>query len=223
MRQVPGREVEVAAEPDPVTSGQQSKKSGPLRRLYDWVLSWADRPQGPAALGTLSVMESSFFPVPPDPLLMALAIGAPKRAFYFAAICTFGSVFGGVLGYAIGWGIWSAVGELFFTYVPGVTPDSFENVRVLYNRWDFWAIFVAGFTPIPYKVFTLSSGVFHISFPVFVIASVLSRGARFFLVAGLIYMFGPGIQGFIDRYFDKLIWLFLALLIGGFVLVRFVV
>jgi len=213
----------VAAAPDPVMSGQTNEKRGPFRRLYDWVLSWAGRPQGPAALGTLSMAESTFFPVPPDPLLMALAMGAPRRSFYFAAICTLGSVVGGVIGYGIGWGVWSAVSEFFYTYVPGVTPESFERVRALYDRWDFWAVFVAGFTPIPYKVFTLSSGAFHISFPVFLIASVLSRGARFFLVAGLIYAFGPGIQGFIDRYFDKLIWLFLALLIGGFVVVKYLI
>jgi len=204
-------------------SGQTNEKRGPFRRLYDWVLSWAGRPQGPAALGTLSMAEPTFFPVPPDPLLMALAMGAPRRSFYFAAICTLGSVVGGVIGYGIGWGVWSAVSEFFYTYVPGVTPESFERVRALYDRWDFWAVFVAGFTPIPYKVFTLSSGAFHISFPVFLIASVLSRGARFFLVAGLIYAFGPGIQGFIDRYFDKLIWLFLALLIGGFVVVKYLI
>jgi len=96
--------------------------------------------------------------------------------------------------------------------VPGFTPEAFERVRVLYDRWDFLAIFIAGFTPVPYKVFTLTAGVFRISLPVFIVASTVSRSARFFLIAGLIFFFGPGIQGFIDRYFDRLIWIFFALL-----------
>lgn len=193
-----------------------------FRRLYDWVLSWAETRHGPAALGVLSFAESSFFPIPPDPLLMALALGAPRRALRFAAICTFASVVGGIAGYAMGSGIWAAIDDFFFAYVPGVTPEAFESVRALYERWDFWAVFIAGFTPIPYKVFTLSSGVFGISFPVFVVASLVGRGLRFFLLAGLIYFFGPGIQGFIDRYFDRLVWLFFALLVGGFLLLEFV-
>lgn len=198
------------------------ERAGPVRRLYDWVLSWADTRYGPAALFVLAFAESSFFPIPPDPLLIALALGSPRRGFYFAALAAVGSVAGGVVGYAIGWGVWAAVQEYFFAYVPGVSPEAFERVGRLYDRWDFAAIFAAGFTPIPYKVFTLSAGAFNISFGVFVFASVLSRGARFFLLGGLVYFFGPGIQRFIDRYFDRLAWLFLALLIGGFLLIKFV-
>ena len=197
-------------------------RRGWFRRLYDWVLSWAERPQGPGALGVLAFAESSFFPIPPDPLLIALCLGAPRRSLSFAAICTAASVAGGAVGYAIGWGVWTMVSDFFFTYVPGVTPEAFERVRVLYDRWDFWAIFVAGLTPVPYKVFTLSAGVFEISLPIFVIASITSRGARFFLLAALIYSFGPGIQGFIDRHFDRLVWLFFLLLVGGFLVVEFV-
>lgn len=195
--------------------------TGLLRRAYDWVLSWAGTRYGAVALLVLAMAESSFFPIPPDPLLIALALGLPARAFYFAALCTVGSVIGGIAGYAIGWAVWAAVGDFFFAHVPGVTPEAFARVATLYDRWDFVAIFAAGFTPIPYKVFTLSAGVFQISFPVFVLASTLSRGARFFLVAGFIYFFGPGIQGFIDRHFDRLAWLFLVLLIGGFLVIEF--
>lgn len=194
---------------------------GLFRRLYNWVLSWAESRYGPAALGGLAFMESSFFPIPPDPLLMALSLGKPRRALYFAAICSVGSVLGGIAGYMIGWGVWVLVSDFFFTYVPGVTPEAFESVRAVYERWDFWAIFVAGFTPIPYKVFTLSAGAFGLSLPVFILASVISRSVRFFLVAGLIFFFGPGIQGFIDRHFDRLVWLFFALLVGGFLLIEF--
>jgi membrane protein YqaA with SNARE-associated domain len=191
--------------------------TGLARRLYDWVLSWAETRYGPAALGVFAFAEASFFPIPPDPLLLALALGAPKRAFFFAAICTVASVAGGVVGYMIGMGVWSVVNTFFFTYVPGVTPEAFDGVRTLYERWDFWAVFTAGFTPIPFKVITLSAGVFQISFPIFVFASLASRGARFFLVAALIYFFGPGIQRFIDQHFNRLVWVFLVLLIGGFV------
>ncbi|HEX7120438.1 MAG TPA: hypothetical protein VF212_16720 [Longimicrobiales bacterium] len=204
-----------------VTAGGAARPNA-FRRLYDWVLSWAETRHGPAALGVLAFAESSFFPIPPDPLLMALALGAPRKALRFAAICSFASVAGGLAGYMIGWGLWSALDSFFFTYVPGVSPEAFDAVQALYARWDFWAIFIAGFTPIPYKVFTISAGVFQISLAVFVVASVVSRSARFFLIAGLIYFFGPGIQGFIDRYFDRLVWLFLALLVGGFLLLEFV-
>jgi membrane protein YqaA with SNARE-associated domain len=207
--------------PGPATPGVAAK-AGPIRRLYDWVLSFAERPGGSWALFGFSFAESSFFPIPPDPLLVALSLGAPRRALWFATVCALGSVLGGLAGYAIGWGIWQAVAPWFFAYVPGVTPEAFVNVQQLYDRYDFWAIFAAGFTPIPFKVFTLSAGVFSISLPVFLFASTVSRSARFFLVAGLIYLYGPPIQGFIDRHFDRLAWLFLILLVGGFVVVRLV-
>ncbi|MFW6200961.1 MAG: YqaA family protein [Gemmatimonadota bacterium] len=197
-------------------------RSSALRRLYDWVLSWADTRYGPLALFGLAFAESSFFPIPPDPLLIALALGAPRRGIYFAALATAGSVLGGVVGYAIGWGVWAVVQDFFFAYVPGVSPEAFAQVGSLYDRWDFVAIFAAGFTPIPYKVFTLSAGVFGISFGIFIVASTLSRGLRFLLLGGLVYFFGPGIQSFIDRYFDRLAWLFLILLVGGFAVLKFV-
>lgn len=207
--------------PGPVTPGPAAKV-GWIRRMYDWVLSYAERPGGTRALFAFAFAESSFFPIPPDPLLIALAIGAPKKALRFAAACALASVLGGIAGYAIGWGIWEAVDQFFFTWVPGVTPDAFAHIQTVYDRYDFWSIFAAGFTPIPFKVFTLSAGAFEISFLIFVVASTISRSARFFLVAGLIYIYGPSIQGFIDRYFDRLAWLFLALLIGGFIVVKLV-
>lgn len=210
------------AEPETGGTAREASDAGIVRRLYDWVLSWAETRYGPAALFLLAFAESSFFPVPPDPLLIALALGAPRRGLYFAAIATFGSVAGGVAGYAIGWCLWAAVSDFFFAYVPGVTPEAFARIGEIYNRWDFLAIFAAGFTLIPYKVFTLSAGVFQISFPVFVVASTLSRGARFLLLGGLVYFFGPDIQRFIDRYFDRLAWLFVLLLVAGFLLLKFV-
>jgi membrane protein YqaA with SNARE-associated domain len=205
------------------TIGTETPRSrNPLRRLYDWMLGWAHRPGGPIALGAISFAESSFFPIPPDPLLVALALGRPKRALHFAAICTLGSILGGIAGYWIGRTLWTSVSGFFFSTVPGVTPESFGMVQALYHEYDFWAVFLAGFTPLPYKVFTLASGVFEISFPIFIFASTVSRGARFFLLAGLVYFFGPQIQGFIDRHFNRLAWAFAVLLIGGFVVLRFI-
>lgn len=197
-------------------------RPGWIRRLYDWVLHWAETPYGPTALGMLSFAESSFFPIPPDPLLMALCLGAIKKSLRFAALATAASVAGGMFGYAIGTGAWHAVGDWFFAWVPGFTPEAFEMVRGMYDRYDFWAVFIAGLTPIPYKVFTISGGVFGINFGTFVLASVLSRGLRFFAVAGLLYKFGPSIARFIDRYFDLLAVLFVVLLIGGFLLIKYV-
>lgn len=197
-------------------------RPGPVRRLYNWVLHWADTPYGVPALFLLAFAESSFFPIPPDPLLIALCLGAATRSLRFAAIATAASVTGGIIGYGIGAGAWHLAEPWFFDYVPGVSQEAFDGVQALYDRWDFWAIFLAGLTPIPYKVFTLSAGVFAINFPVFLVASVLSRGLRFFVLAGLIFKFGKPIELFIDRYFNLLVTVFGVLLIAGFVLIEFV-
>ena len=197
-----------------------SPRPGAIRRLYDWVLHWAETRWGIPALALLAFAEASVFPVPPDPLLMALCLGAPKRSFRFAAWGTLASVAGGIAGYLIGAWAWSFLGDFFFASVPGVTPEAFAGVRDLYDRWDFRAVFLAGLTPIPYKIFALSAGVFAIDFPIFIIASVLSRGLRFFLVAGLIWRFGAPVTRFIDQYFGALTLLFGILLVLGFILLR---
>ena len=197
-------------------------KSGYVRRLYDWMLHWADTPYGLPALAVLALVESSVFPLPPDPLLIALCLGATYRSLRFAAVATVASVLGGILGYGLGAVVWGSISGFFFDFVPGVTPEAFAEVQGYYERWDFWAVFVAGLTPIPYKVFTISAGVFAINFPVFVLASVLSRGLRFFLLAGLVYRYGEPIGAFIDRYFNLLTWVFTLILISGFVLIRVV-
>ena len=196
------------------------KKTGPVRRLYDWVLHWAETPYGVAALFVLALAESSFFPIPPDPLLIALCLGAASKSLRFALIATSASVLGGIIGYGIGAGAWDLLEPWFYQYVPGVSPEAFEQVQALYDRWDFWAIFFAGLTPIPYKVFTLSAGVFSINFGIFVIASVLSRSIRFFVLAGLIFKFGKPIASFIDRYFNLLAWIFGIMLLGGFLVIE---
>jgi membrane protein YqaA with SNARE-associated domain len=207
--------------PDHVGAAAHGRaRPGWVRRLYDWVLHWADTPHGMTALFVLALAESSFFPIPPDPLLVALCLGAPKRSLRFAAVATLASVLGGAIGYGIGTGAWHLVEGWFYAYVPGVSAEAFAQVQGFYARYDFWAVFLAGLTPIPYKVFTLSAGVFNINFGVFALASVLSRGLRFFAVAGLIYRFGPPIARFIDRYFDLLAWAFAVLLVGGFILIK---
>lgn len=196
------------------------RKRGWVRRLYDWVLHWGETPYGPVALAILAFAEASFFPIPPDPLLMALCLGAIASSLRFAAISTVASVLGGILGYVLGAGAWHLLSDFFFAYVPGVTPEAFQGVQDLYTRYDFWAVFLAGLTPIPYKVFTLSAGVFAVNFPIFLLASVLSRGLRFFLVAGLIHRFGAPISDFIDRYFNLLTWVFGVLVILGFLVIE---
>ncbi len=199
-----------------------------LRKLYDWVLHWAETPYGPVALFILSFAEASFFPIPPDALLIALVLGARTKAFKFALNCTAASVIGALVGYSIGYFIWwngdnqfSAVALFFFDNIPGFSKKIFFNVKELYDKWDFWIIFTAGFTPIPYKVFTISSGAFDINLAMFIIASIISRAGRFFLVALLIWKFGEHIKRFIDKYFNWLAIAFTLLLIGGFVAIKY--
>ncbi|MDT8440818.1 MAG: YqaA family protein [Desulfuromonadales bacterium] len=192
-----------------------------MRSLYDWVLSWAETRYGGLALFLLALAESSVFPIPPDVLLIALCISLPTRAWRFALLASAGSVLGGMLGYLIGWELWTLVGDYFYTYVPGFSADVFTKVQHLFSQYNFWVVFTAGFTPIPYKVITVGAGVFEINFPVFVLASLISRSLRFFLVAWLLHHYGPGIRMFIDRYFNLLSILFVILLVGGFVLLKY--
>ncbi|CAN5860224.1 YqaA family protein [soil metagenome] len=194
-------------------------RPGPLRRLYDWVLHWADRPTGPLALFVLAFAESSFFPIPPDVLLIALALGRPRRALWFASIATLGSVLGGIGGYYIGLGLFEQLGRPILEWYNAM--EKFDTVGQLYRENLVLALGTAGFTPIPYKVFTIAAGAFSIPLIPFVVISAISRGLRFFLVATLIFYFGPPIKRFIDRYFNLLTILFVVLLVGGFVAVRF--
>jgi membrane protein YqaA with SNARE-associated domain len=201
-----------------------------IRKLYDWVLHWANTPYGAPALFILAFAESSFFPVPPDALLIALVLGSRTKAFRFASICTIASVTGALLGYVIGHFLWwtpagefTAIAEFFFINIPGFTEETFFKIEEMFKAYDFWIIFTVGFTPLPYKVITISSGAFNISLIMFIIASVISRGARFFLVAFLIWKFGPQIKSFIDKYFNWLAIAFTVLLIGGFFVIKYFV
>ncbi len=195
-----------------------AKKAGLHRRLYDWTLHWAHTPYGSIALFVLAFCESSFFPIPPDVLLMALAFSIPKKSFKYAAICSGGSVLGGCFGYFIGYQFFEFVG-LPILHFYGIM-DKFNFVKEKYNANAFAAIAVAGFTPIPYKIFTIAAGVCKINLWTFIIASAVSRSGRFFAVAGLVYLFGPKIKNFIDKYFNIISVAFVVLLIAGFFVIK---
>ncbi len=185
-----------------------------IRALYEWTVGWAGTPHGTVALAVIAFAESSFFPIPPDVLLIALALGRPDLAFWYAAVCTVGSAAGGVAGYGIGYGGGRPVVEWLFGRA------KVELVHRYFQRYEAWAVGIAGFTPIPYKVFTIGAGVFYVDFKIFVLSSVVSRGARFFLVAGLLFLFGPPIREFIERHFEWLTVLLVLGIIGGFVALR---
>ena len=196
------------------------------RRLYDWVLHWARTPYGSWALFVLAFAESSFFPVPPDVLLAPLTLGARQKWWRFGLSCSLASVVGGVLGYAIGHWLWfdgtefSGLAVWCFGHIPGFGETEFDQAQRWYDSYNFWIVFAAGFTPLPYKVITITAGACDIDFVVFVIASAVGRSARFFLVAGLFARFGPTIKPFIDRYFNWLCVIFVLLLLGGFLVLK---
>jgi membrane protein YqaA with SNARE-associated domain len=169
----------------------------------------------------LAFAEASFFPIPPDILLIALSLSRPTHAFRYALAATAGSVFGGILGYGIGYGLWSVAASWFFAYVPGFTPELFQKVGDLFARYDFWTVFAAGFTPIPYKVFTISAGAFGINLPIFIFASLISRALRFYLVAGLLRVYGERARIFIERYFNLLTLLTLFVIVVILVIWKF--
>lgn len=192
---------------------------GLLRRMYDWVLGWADRPGGAWALFGIAFAESSFFPIPPDALLIPLVIGRPTRGLWFALVCTAGSVLGAVAGYMIGSFLFASIGQAILDFY-GAT-DHYVSLGQMFNENLWLTLGTAGFTPIPFKVFTIAAGAFAVAFLPFVVVSTVSRGARFFIVAGLLTVFGERIREFIEKYFNLLSILFVILLIGGFVVVGF--
>jgi len=189
-----------------------------LRRLYDWTMDQATRPYALWMLALISFIESSVFPIPPDILLIPLIIAQRERAFLIAAICTASSVAGGVLGYLIGYLLFEALGQpilAFYGYL-----DRFVEFQAMYNEHGAWIVFGAGVTPFPYKVITIASGVTQLDLAVFMLASVLARGLRFFVVAGLLWYWGVPIRGFIERNLGWLSVLFFVLLVGGFAAIR---
>ena len=201
-----------------VVETMRPKKPGIHRRLYDWVLKWADTPYGTPALAVNSFAASSFFPVPPDVLLIALTLSKPKRWLYYSSITSVSSVLGAFLGYAIGYAFLEVIG-LRMLELYGYT-ETFETLKAEFVHYQFWAVFIAALTPIPYKVFTITCGAVNMALPVFAIASITGRAIRFIAVAALVRIFGPPVKKIIDKYFNLATILFVVILILGFLLVK---
>lgn len=190
-----------------------------LTYLYDRTIAWSAHPRALWALAAVSFAESSVFPIPPDLLIIPMVLAAPTRAWRIALVATVASVLGGLAGYAIGAGLFDLVGRPvleFYGYA-----DRFEAFGARYNEWGAWIVAGAGFTPFPYKVVTIASGVVQMDPLVFALASTISRAGRFFLLAALLWWFGPPIRGFIERHLPLLTALFFILLFGGFIVVRY--
>ncbi len=190
-----------------------------FRRLYHWTLSLSASPRAPVALGAVSFAESSFFPIPPDVVLLPMALARPEKAYTYAAICTVTSVLGGLLGYAIGALLYDTLGVwLVGVYGYG---QKIETFRALYQEWGHWIILIKGLTPIPYKIVTIASGIAEYNLFWFVVLSIITRGMRFFLIAALIHRYGVEIRGFIEQRLGLLLGLVAAGVVGGFVLVKY--
>lgn len=190
-----------------------------IRRLYDWVIRLAAHPRALYALAIVSFAESSFFPIPPDVMLIPMVLANRQRAFTIAAVCTVSSVLGGLLGYAIGYYFFETLGEwVVRTYHLEAGLAAFRHG---FDTYGIWIILIKGLTPIPYKLVTIASGAAHFDLFTFVWASIVTRGLRFFLVAALLWRFGTPIRAFVEERLTLLTWLFLMALVGGFVAVRY--
>ncbi len=191
---------------------------GLFTRLYDAALRWSRHPHAPRYLAVLSFAESSFFPVPPDVMLMPMSLARPARAMWFATLTTLASVIGGIAGYAIGYFALDLVAPLIEQ--GGRWAPAYNKASEWFHEWGFWAVLIAGFSPIPYKVFTISAGALTMSFVPFVLASAVGRGARFFLVAGLLSWGGPAMEARIRLYVERLGWTLVGLGVIAYLLVR---
>lgn len=212
------------------------------RRLYNWVLHWANTPYGMPALILISFTESSFFPIPPDILLVPLVLGALSRWWHFALWCTIASVLGGVAGYGIGLFAWETLGRWIVENIahvqlvevngrgdialPSYMVNSFGEILggaylfQVYDKWNAWIVFVFGLTPLPYKLITITAGVAKVNLPVFILTSIAARATRFFVVAWMLSKWGEQAKHFLDRYFNLLCIVFILLLIGGFAVLK---
>jgi len=190
-----------------------------IHRLYDKCMEWIGGPNGGWVLFFIAFVESSFFPLPPDVFLIAMCVAIPLKAFRYAAICSLGSVLGGGFGYGLGYWFMDSVGLPIVEWYG--FSEKYELVQHYFKEYDVWIVGTAGFTPIPYKLFTITAGFVQSNFITFMLVSLLARSARFFLVAALIWKFGPWIKQFIDRYFNVLSIVFVILLAGGFFLIKY--
>ncbi len=192
-----------------------------LKQMKEWVEGFASKPYALWALFILAFAESSFFPIPPDVLLIALAVATPRRSLQFAVVCSVGSILGGIFGYYIGYALMEGIGRSIIEFYHA--ESYWIQVEQAYRGpLGVWFLSAAAFTPIPYKVATIAAGATQMSFLPFIVASAIGRSARFFIVAGLIWKFGPPIKTFIDKHFDRLSIAFVILLVLGFVAVKWV-
>ncbi len=198
---------------------QAAQTRNPLKKLYFWTLHWAATPYALPALILLSFTSASFFPISPDVLLMALCFSRPKKWLSLAAWCTLASVLGGILGYYIGWGLWDAVGEPIVQAYQG--EEVLEEVKGWYDEFGFLGILMAAITPVPYKVFTIASGLMHFDLIQFTVASTIGRGVRFFAVAGLIGLFGSQVKPFLEKNFELTATIMVILGILGILALKF--
>lgn len=193
----------------------------PLRRLYDWTLDLAAKRNATWVLSFISFIESSVFPIPPDVLLIPMVLANRAKAWWYALWCTVASVLGALLGYAIGALLFDTVAQpilAFYGYA-----EKFDDFAIRYNDWGVWVVLIAGLTPFPFKVITIASGATGLGLPVFIVASIVARGIRFFAVAGLIYVFGPPVRAFVEKRLGLVFAVSLAILIGGFVVARYII
>ncbi len=192
-----------------------------MRKIYDWMMRLAGSERAPSALFWVSFIESSFFPIPPDVMLVPMCLARRDKAWWYATIATVGSVLGGILGYAIGYYFYEALGEPILKFYG--KADKYNEFRSVFNDYGVWIIIVKGMTPIPYKLITIAAGLSHMALVPFMIASIIARAMRFFLVAGLIYWFGAPIQEFIERRLTLVTTVFVVGLVGGFVAFKYLI
>jgi membrane protein YqaA with SNARE-associated domain len=190
-----------------------------LRKMYDWVMSLAGHKHAKLALAAVSFAESSFFPIPPDPLYLAMALKDRKNTWNLAILCTVTSVLGGYLGYAIGYGLYETIGKTIIQFYGA--GESFHTVQDQFNKWGFWIVALKGLTPIPFKVVTIASGVAGLDLWTFTIASIVARGFRFFYVAILLWFFGPKIKTYIEENLTMVTIVGVTALIGGFFIIKY--
>ena len=191
-----------------------------FRNLYDWTLDKSSKKEASWFLSIISFAESSFFPIPPDIILIPMVLARKAQAFFYAFLCTFFSVIGGMFGYLIGLTVFNSIGILLLNFYQ--LGEQVAEFKSYYNSYGAWIVMIAGFTPFPFKVITISSGLFQLNFIVFIICSILSRGLRFYIVTGLLYFFGDKIKLFIDKYFNILTILFFIILIGSILIIEFI-
>jgi membrane protein YqaA with SNARE-associated domain len=190
-----------------------------MKRLYDWMMRQASGPKAPHALAVVSFAESSFFPIPPDVMLIPMVLANRAKAWWYATLATISSVIGGIAGYAIGYYLFQAIGEPILKLYGHA--GSFGTVKQLFQDWGVWILIAKGWTPIPYKVLTIFAGVAEMAFIPFVLASIVTRAMRFYLVAGLLYFYGEPIRNFIEKRLTLVTTVSVIVLVGGFVAIKY--